>query len=151
MPILDADTVHGEPAVCGITVSGENTVAGEIKGRIYELIVQGVSEHPGWVRPWKELGLPVASGAQRLPSRSTWPGVAGTPSAGSLTATENRLGHSLSLFWLLQSSHSSRSCSLALNSCSISLPGGVRRVSCPPLSQGILLSIWKGKNTHQLF
>lgn len=34
MPILDADTVHGGPAACSITVSGENTVAGDIREEI---------------------------------------------------------------------------------------------------------------------
>lgn len=39
----------------------------------------------------------MASGAQRLPSQSTQPGVAETSSAGSPSATENTLGGALSL------------------------------------------------------
>lgn len=65
-------------------------------------------------------------------------------SVGNLSATENRPGHSLSLF-------GPKLAAAELWSQLFFLPGEFEKVSFSPVPQGIILSVWKGKNTHQLF
>lgn len=90
------------------------------------------------------MGLEGAGLTQGSPSWSPQPAEPGTMSAGNLSATENRPGHSLSLF-------GPKLAAAELWSQLFLLPGEFKKVSFSPIPQGIILSVWKGKNTHQLF
>lgn len=78
------------------------------------------------------------------PSWSPQPAVSGTSLVGNLSATENRPGCSLSLF-------GPKLAVVELWSQLFLLSGEFIKVSFCPVLQGIILSVWRGKNTHQLF